>query len=30
VMQFLSGGRYVAVVYDGKITHYGDKQSEPG
>jgi hypothetical protein len=30
VMQFLSGGRYVAVVYDGKITHYGDKQSKPG
>ncbi len=29
VMQFLSVGRYVAVVYDGKITHYGDKQSEP-
>jgi hypothetical protein len=26
VMQFLSGGRYVAVVHDGKITHYGDKQ----
>jgi hypothetical protein len=25
VMQFLSDGRYVAVVYDGKITHYGDK-----
>jgi hypothetical protein len=23
VMQFLSGGRYVAVVYDGKLTHYG-------
>jgi hypothetical protein len=22
VMQFLSGGRYVAVVADGKITHY--------
>jgi hypothetical protein len=22
VMQFLSAGRYVAVVYDGKITHY--------
>jgi hypothetical protein len=29
-MQFLCGGRYIAVVYDGKITHYGDKQSEPG
>ena len=27
VMQFLSAGRYVAVVYDGKITHYGDKKS---
>jgi hypothetical protein len=26
VMQFLSAGRYVAVVYDGKITHYGDKK----
>ncbi len=23
VMQFLSGGRYVAVVAEGKITHYG-------
>ena len=23
VMQFLSAGRYVAVVHDGKITHYG-------
>ena len=23
VMQFLSGGRYLAVVVDGKITHYG-------
>jgi hypothetical protein len=22
VMQFLSGGRYLAVVADGKITHY--------
>jgi len=22
VMQFLSGGRYIAVVVDGKITHY--------
>jgi hypothetical protein len=27
VMQFLSAGRYVAVVYDGKITHYGDKKT---
>ncbi len=27
VMQFLSAGHYVAVVYDGKITHYGDKKS---
>src|SRR5271154_74880 len=26
VMQFLAAGRYVAVVYDGKITHYGDKK----
>jgi hypothetical protein len=23
VMQFLSAGRYIAVVADGKITHYG-------
>jgi len=23
VMQFLDGGRYLAVVADGKITHYG-------
>jgi hypothetical protein len=23
VMQFLSGGQYLAVVADGKITHYG-------
>ena len=23
VMQFLSGGRYIAAVSDGKITHYG-------
>jgi hypothetical protein len=33
VMQFLSAGRYVAVVADGKITHYGGnrktRQSEP-
>ena len=28
VMQFLSRGRYVAVVYDGKITHYGEKHSQ--
>jgi hypothetical protein len=27
VMQFLSAGRYVAVVYDGKITHYGKTKS---
>jgi hypothetical protein len=27
VMQFLSAGRYVAVVYDGKVIHYGDKKS---
>jgi hypothetical protein len=27
VMQFLSAGRYVAVAYDGKITHYGDKKT---
>jgi len=26
VMQFLSAGHYVAVVYDGKITHYGDRK----
>jgi hypothetical protein len=25
VMQFLCGGRYLAVVYDGKLTHYGRK-----
>jgi hypothetical protein len=23
VMQFLTGGRYVAVVHDGKVFHYG-------
>jgi hypothetical protein len=27
VMQFLSAGRYLAVVYDGRITHYGQKES---
>jgi hypothetical protein len=27
VMQFLSAGRYVAVVHDGKITHYGHKKT---
>ena len=27
VMQFFSAGRYVAVVYDGKVIHYGDKKS---
>jgi hypothetical protein len=26
VMQFLSAGRYVAVVYGGKITHYSDRK----
>jgi hypothetical protein len=26
VMQFLSGGRYLAVVVDGKITHYTRKE----
>jgi hypothetical protein len=26
VMQFLSGGRYLAVVADGKIIHYGKKK----
>jgi hypothetical protein len=25
VMQFLSGGRYLAVVVDGKVTPYGDR-----
>lgn len=25
VMQFLQGGRYVAVVADGKVMHYGAK-----
>jgi hypothetical protein len=28
VMQFLSGGRYVAVVYDGKLFHYGPKETK--
>jgi hypothetical protein len=27
VMQFLAAGRYLAVVYDGKITHYGDRKT---
>ena len=27
VMQFLSGGRYVAVVSDGKIKHYPSKKT---
>jgi hypothetical protein len=27
VMQFLSAGRYLAVVHDGKITHYGGKRN---
>jgi hypothetical protein len=27
VMQFLSGGRYVAVVIDGKIKHYPSKKT---
>jgi hypothetical protein len=26
VMQFLDGGRYLAVVADGKITHYGSSR----
>jgi len=26
VMQFLSGGRYLAVVVDGKITHYSSSK----
>jgi|SRR5450432_114271 hypothetical protein len=26
VMQFLFAGRYVAVVYDDKITNYGDRK----
>jgi len=25
VMQFVDGGRYLAVVADGKITHYGER-----
>jgi hypothetical protein len=25
MMQFLSGGRYVAVVVDGKVTFYGGR-----
>jgi hypothetical protein len=28
VMQFLSGGRYVAVVADGKIIHYGSSRKK--
>jgi hypothetical protein len=27
VMQFLSGGRYIAVVHNGKIFHYGARSS---
>lgn len=27
VMQFLQGGRYMAVVANGKITHYGGKEA---
>jgi hypothetical protein len=27
VMQFLIAGRYVAVVADGKVTHYGGKEA---
>jgi len=27
VMQFLSGGRYLAVVADGKLTHYSRRSS---
>jgi len=26
VMQFLSAGRYIAVVHDAKITHYGHQR----
>jgi NADPH-dependent ferric siderophore reductase len=29
VMQFLSAGRYVANVVDGKVTRYGGKPSNP-
>jgi hypothetical protein len=30
-MQFLSGGQYLAVVADGKITHYGgDRKGKSG
>ncbi len=27
VMQFLQAGKYVAVVVDGKVTHYSNKKS---
>jgi hypothetical protein len=27
VMQFIQGGRYVAVVADGKVTLYGERES---
>lgn len=27
VMQFIQGGRYVAVVADGKVTLYGERDS---
>ncbi len=27
VMQFLIGGRYIAAVSDGKITHFGSKKN---
>jgi hypothetical protein len=30
VMQFLSGGQYLAVVADGKITHYGGGRRTKG
>src|ERR1035438_2530006 len=30
VMQFLSGGRYIAVVVDGKVQFYGTQRSRAG
>ena len=30
VMQFLSAGRYVANIVDGKLTRYGRNRSSPG
>src|SRR2546421_10621675 len=30
VMQFLMGGRYVAAVHDGKVTHFGGRSKKSG